>query len=56
MAARTDDPDRNPRHEAIRKDITKRLRKSCSSLSEEEFTALVEKILKVQVDGERKTR
>jgi hypothetical protein len=44
----------NPRHEAIRKDIAHRLRQSCSHLSDEEFTALVEKMLKVQLAGERR--
>jgi hypothetical protein len=47
-------PEENPRHEALRQDISARLRNSCSHLSEEEFAALVEKMLKVQLKGERR--
>ena len=47
-------PEFNDRHESIRKDIASRLRKSCSGLSEEGFAALVEKILKVQLRGEKR--
>ena len=50
------DLEHNPRHDAIRKDIAKRLAKSCSTLSEEAFAALVDKILKVQIAGERRNR
>jgi hypothetical protein len=42
------------RHEAIRRDISNRLRKMCSNLSDEEFAALVEKMLQVQLAGERR--
>jgi hypothetical protein len=48
------EPDPNPRHEALRKDIAARLRKSCSHLSDAQFEALVEKMLKVQLNGERR--
>jgi hypothetical protein len=51
----TADSDPNPRREAIRKDITHRLRRSCSDLSEEAFAALVERILSVQIKGEAKS-
>jgi hypothetical protein len=54
VAAIFREPDANPRHEVIRKDIAQRLRKSCSHLSDEEFVALVEKLLKVQLKGERR--
>ena len=37
------------RREDIRRDIAKRLKKSCASLSEEEFVVLVERMLKVQL-------
>jgi hypothetical protein len=45
----------NPRREVIRRDITQRLRRSCSDLSEQEFAALVDRILGVQVRGETKS-
>jgi hypothetical protein len=51
----TADSEPNPRREAIRKDITRRLRGSCSNLSEEAFAALVERILGVQIKGETKS-
>jgi hypothetical protein len=44
------------RHEAIRKDIAKRLRKACSHLSEEDFAALVQEIVKVQLKSEGRSR
>jgi hypothetical protein len=45
--------DTNARHEAIRVDVARRLRKACSHLSEEEFAALVAKIVGVQLKAER---
>ena len=44
----------NPRHDELRKDIAKRLKRACSNLSEHEFSALVDKILKVQITGEKR--
>ena len=49
-------PPVNDRHEAIRKDIAGRLRKICSAMSEVEFAALVDKMLKVQLAGEGRVR
>ena len=43
------------RHEAIRVDVARRLRKACSHLSDEEFAALVDKIAGVQLRAERGT-
>jgi hypothetical protein len=51
----TADSEPNPRREAVRKDITRRLRRSCSDLSEEAFAALVDRILGVQIKGETKS-
>ena len=48
------EPLSNPRHEIIRKDIAARLRKSCTHLSDVEFEGLVERMLKVQLNGERR--
>ena len=42
------------RHEAIRADVAKRLRKACTHLNEKEFAALVDKIVKVQLKGEKR--
>ena len=44
------------RIEKIRGDISKRLRKACSHLSEEEYATLVEKMMKVQLGGEERLR
>ena len=44
------------RHEDIRKDIAQRLRKACSHLNDEDFAALVQKIVKVQLKSERGSR
>jgi hypothetical protein len=44
------------RHEDIRRDIAQRLRKACSHLSDEDFAALVHKIVKVQLKSERGSR
>jgi hypothetical protein len=41
------------RHAAIRRDVAQRLRKACVHLSDEEFDELVDKIVKVQLEGER---
>lgn len=45
-------PEVNERHEKIRKDIATRLRRACSDMSEEDFAALVDKMLKVQLAAE----
>ena len=44
----------NERHEAIRRDIWTRLRNICSTFSDEEFAALAERMLQVQLAGERR--
>jgi hypothetical protein len=44
------------RIEGVRTSIANRLRKACSHLSDEEFAALVEKMTKVQLGGERRPR
>ena len=44
----------NPRYDAIRKDVANRLRKACGHLSAEEFAALVDKIVEVQLKGEKR--
>lgn len=44
------------RHEAIRKDIATRLRKACDHLSDDDFAALVHRIVKVQLMSERHSR
>ncbi len=46
----------NPRYEMIRKDIALRLRKACSHLGDEEFAALVDRIVKIQLGGEGRSR
>jgi hypothetical protein len=51
---KSNESEHNPRHEMIRKDLAHRLRKSCSDLSEEAFNALIDKILNVQLEGERR--
>ena len=43
------------RAEGIRKSITKRLRKACSYMSEEDFNALVDKMTKMQMTGDRRS-
>jgi hypothetical protein len=40
------------RCEAIRNDIATRLRRACSYMSDEEFAALVDKMVKTQFGGE----
>lgn len=40
------------RTEKVRSDISARLRKACSHLSEEDFNTLVEKMIRVQLGGE----
>jgi hypothetical protein len=42
------------RHEAIRDDISLRLRKVCDNLSDDEFKTFVETMLQVQLRGERR--
>lgn len=42
------------RCEAIRIDISSRLRHACSYMSDEEFAGLVAKMVKVQFGGERR--
>jgi hypothetical protein len=42
------------RYEAIRFDIATRLRRACSYMSDEEFAALVDKLVKAQFGSERK--
>jgi hypothetical protein len=44
------------RHDAIRKDVANRLRKACSHLSEEDFAALVQQIVNVQLKSEGRSR
>ncbi|HEY6089448.1 MAG TPA: hypothetical protein VD771_06625 [Gemmatimonadaceae bacterium] len=41
------------RVEKIKTDLTKRLQKACSHLSENDFLKLVEKMARVQLGGER---
>jgi len=48
--------ERSARQEAIRADVARRLRKACSHLSDEAFAALVDKIVGVQLKGERGPR
>lgn len=48
--------DKTARTETLRADIGRRLRKACSHLSEEDFAALVEKMITVQLGGERRSR
>ena len=43
------------RAERIRLDIATRLRAICHNLTDEDFSALVEKMTKVQLRGERRT-
>jgi hypothetical protein len=50
------DEDRNARRESIRADITRRLRKACSHLGDEEFANLIEKMVNVQLRSERGAR
>ncbi len=40
------------RTEKIRSDLAKRLKNACSYLSEEEFRVLLDKMTKVQLEGE----
>jgi hypothetical protein len=44
---------RNARHEMVRADIARRLRKACSHLGDDEFAALVEQMVDVQLKSER---
>ena len=48
--------ERSARHEAIRADVARSLRKACSHLSDEAFAALVDKIVGVQLKAERGPR
>jgi hypothetical protein len=47
-------PQPTAREEMVRKDIALRLRNACSGLTEHDFAQLVERILQVQLTGERK--
>ncbi|MEP6857555.1 MAG: hypothetical protein ABI994_04145 [Gemmatimonadales bacterium] len=44
------------RTEKIRTDLAARLKKACSYLSEEEFRVLLDKMTKVQLEGEGRPR
>ena len=48
------DLENTDRVEKIRSDIACRLRKACGHLSDEEFAVLVEKMMRVQLGGERR--
>ena len=45
--------DERHRSEAIREDISNRLRRACNYMGDEEFAALVDKMVQIQVGGER---
>jgi len=47
------DEERKARHEAIRVDIARRLRNACIHLGDEEFATLIDRIVNVQLKGER---
>lgn len=49
----SDESSPDVRAEKIRADIAKRLRHICASLTDDEFSALVEQMTKVQLRGER---
>ena len=42
------------RAERVRDDIAKRLRHICANLTDDEFSALIEQMTKVQLRGERR--
>jgi hypothetical protein len=48
--------DSNARIEKVRSDIAARLEKSCHDLPRAEFVALVDKMTRVQLIGERRPR
>ena len=48
--------DSNARIETVRSDIAARLEKSCCNLPAAEFVALVDKMTRVQLTGERRPR
>ena len=48
--------DSNARIETVRSDIAARLEKSCHDLPETEFVALVDRMTRVQLVGERRAR
>jgi hypothetical protein len=48
--------DSNARIEKVRSDIAARLEKSCGDLPRAEFVALVDKMARVQLEGERRAR
>jgi hypothetical protein len=48
--------DKTIRTEKLRTDISGRLRKACSHLSDEDFATLVEKMVMVQIGGESRAR
>ena len=50
--SRSFEEEREFRTKTIRDDITKRLRRACSNLSEEEFFKLVEQMTREQMRGE----
>ena len=47
---------KNNRLESLKRDIAKRLLKACRDLTDEDFAALVEKIARVQLRGEARSR
>jgi len=48
------DAETNARQEMISADVVRRLRKACHYLSDEEFAALVDKIVNTQMSAERR--
>ena len=44
------------RTEKVRSDLAARLKKACSYLSEDEFSVLLDKMTKVQLGGEGRTK
>ena len=53
---RSVEEERDLRFHAIRDDISKRLRRACSHLSDEEFSVLVEQMTREQLRGEGRYR
>lgn len=49
-----EDDARSARKEAIRADISRRLRRICPHYSEEQFSDLVETMTRRQIEGERR--
>ena len=47
---------RSARMEKVRAEIARRLKNACSHLSEEEFEVLVDRMTKVQLGGEGRSR